>query len=474
MSSSPSLSSSSPLLSLKDLASSPHPTMETRRFSIHADPATRRASRSSVCYHLDLDGIVLASRHLDAFQVCHCGEARVQTTCGQVLDKSSFLEKNDIFDSDVYDSHHLALARYMPGFAFVSMPGGTSLQVVGILNPRADVQEAERCRASPSLVRKTFFTEVLNRAILALPTSSRTRTNNLALTASITGSLPEYYRLYKEDICELSCKVRDQLRALPSDSPYWYHFVYHKYGQQIVLGNDGPPTLQSTQLDLLVADVNHLECAGVHIAVNFSARDPENALFWDAERTGAHLRGQQVHRFPFMGLTEVGNTTCRYPRWPQLLDVWDNRGVHVTHSQAYTPAVKPMGTHRPFALHPFLLSYLLGRDYVASRRELFSSVVRSTDRGLDVAMLKEALTLNLANNRARFEVAVTSRGSLASLLNFQPSRYARRILRCGLLVEVSSCCIASPSTACHLIRVALSLPAGPKDGHDELLLTAHS
>ena len=44
---------------------------------------------------------------------------------------------------------------------------------------------------------------VLNMAILALPTSCRTRTNNLALTASITGSLPEYYRLFKEDICVL-------------------------------------------------------------------------------------------------------------------------------------------------------------------------------------------------------------------------------------------------------------------------------
>ena len=104
MSSSLSPSPSSSLqLSLKDLSSSQHPTMETRRFSIHADPATKRASRRSVDYHLDLDSVVLASRHLDAFQVCHCGEARVQTS-GEVADKSPFLRKNDIFDADTYDA----------------------------------------------------------------------------------------------------------------------------------------------------------------------------------------------------------------------------------------------------------------------------------------------------------------------------------------------------------------------------------
>ena len=48
-------------------------------------PAPKRASRSSVNYHFDLDSVVLASRHLDAFQVCHCGEDRVQTS-GVVVD----------------------------------------------------------------------------------------------------------------------------------------------------------------------------------------------------------------------------------------------------------------------------------------------------------------------------------------------------------------------------------------------------
>lgn len=437
LSPSPSLSSSSslPLLSLKDLASSEHPTMETSHFSIHADPATKWATRGSVDYHVDLDGVVLASRHLDAFQVCHCGEARVATS-GQVADKRPFLTKNDIFCEDVYDAHHLALAKYMPGFAFASMPGGSSLHVVGILNPAADVQEAERCIANPSQVRKTFFKEVLNRAILALPTSCRTRNNNLALTATMTGVLPEYYRLYKEDICTLSAALRDQMRAMPSNSPYSYHFMYHKFGQQIVLERNSHPTLQSTRLNVLVGNVDHLECAGLHVAVNFTARDQEGALFWDVEKTGDLFRGQRVHRFPFMGLTEIGNATCSYPRWPQLLDVWDNRGIHVTHAQAYTPLVKAFGTYRPFALHPFLLSYLLGKDYVGSRRE-FGGVVRSTVHDLDFYMLQESLTLHLANNRARFEVAVTSRGRLTSLLQFQPSRYARRILRRGLLVEVS-------------------------------------
>ena len=34
----------------------------------------------------------------------------------------------------------------------------------------------------------------------------------------------------------------------------------------------------------------------------------------------------------------ASNATCRYPRWPQLLDMWDNRGVHVTHSPPTSPS----------------------------------------------------------------------------------------------------------------------------------------
>ena len=116
----------------------------------------------------------------------------------------------------------------------------------------------------------------------------------------------------------------------------------------------------------------------------------------------------------------------------------DGEGVAVTYAQAYIPVFKSFGNCRPFHLHPFLLSFLLGREYIASKRSL-RAVHDATEREVDYATLREALLLNVTGNRARFEVAVTSR-RLDSLLAFNSTRYARTVRNASLLVEVSSRC----------------------------------
>ena len=46
--------------------------------------------------------------------------------------------------------------------------------------------------------------------------------------------------------------------------------------------------------------------------------------------------------------------------WPEAV----RNCIHLTYGQAYTPLTKAMDTTRPFQDHPYLLSHLLGREYV--------------------------------------------------------------------------------------------------------------
>lgn len=383
--------------------------------------------------YVDLDGVVLTSTHLAAFNVAHLGEARVKTG-SPVVDKASMVTKNDFFDIDQqYDATRVGLAKYVPGFAFLELPGGSKLWVIGILNRLADVVEAERLRANPSRIRDSYFARVLNKAILDLPTHCRTRMNNIALTTDVTGSLPEYFRLYPEDVVRLSSTITLRIRSLGSAAPYNYTFLYHKYGQQIVLTQ--PMTLTSTGLSLIVADQRKIDCAGLHLAVNFSHFDDSLALFWDIERVQRCVGGRRARGYPFMGLTEMGNYSCKLPTMGSLPDCWnDSLNVHLTHAQAYTPLIKPLGSYRPFQLHPFLLSYLLGRRHVA-RTPAMKRVHDSTVGNYDYTALREAIIVQLGLNRARFEVAATSR-RLDALLQVDLQRFSRRVRNAALLIEV--------------------------------------
>ena len=70
-----------------------------------------------------------------------------------------------------------------------------------------------------------------------------------------------------------------------------------------------------------------------------------------------------------MGLSEIGNVTSVLPSYlpSSLLAAWPSAArsdVHLTYAQAYTPFVKPLDVTKPFQSHPFLLTLLLGQDYV--------------------------------------------------------------------------------------------------------------
>ncbi len=64
--------------------------------------------------------------------------------------------------------------------------------------------------------------------------------------------------------------------------------------------------------------------------------------------------GHRISRLESSGADEV---------W--VLAAWPGgAGINLTYVQAYTPFVKPLDVLRPFQSHPFLLTLLLGQEYV--------------------------------------------------------------------------------------------------------------
>ena len=116
-------------ISLHNLAASNHPTMEDGSFSIWNDPLMRTATMTT--HYVDLDGVVVTSRSLAAFNVCPCGEARIVTN-SEVREQRPYVQKNAIFEEGSYDAAHLRLSKFMPGFRLVELPGGNSLCAGGL------------------------------------------------------------------------------------------------------------------------------------------------------------------------------------------------------------------------------------------------------------------------------------------------------------------------------------------------------
>lgn len=378
---------------------------------------------------------------MDAFQLCPLGETRLETT-GTVVDVEQYIRRAHMF-SDQYDREHVGLSQYYPCFKVADLPGA-ALKVMGVLKPSCSVEEAEAMRADPSSISAHFFRRVFNKAIQALPTTARTRRHNLVLAAEIAGRLPVYYRIYPEDVSLLSHHIRVQSRSLPPQFPYRFWFLCHKYGLQMKL-QLGALTLQQCGLSAIVTDARKVDCASVHLAVEFTCQTEGYSPFWHLDRLSTFLRGGTTQTFPFMGLTEVGNASCKSPILHALISAgWPEEAagdIHCTYTQAYTPTVKGytpaakgLQERKPFWAHPFLLSMLLGKDYVADRRA-FRGIRESTAGDADYLQFKEAVALQVEEAKARFEVAVTTR-RLQAVLQVDLQALTQHIMGSNLIVRV--------------------------------------
>lgn len=198
-----------------------------------------------------------------------------------------------------------------------------------------------------------------------------------------------------------------------------------------------PISIADAGLKPLIMRAEKIEFSCVHFAINYSHDDGGHfSLFWNSDGVRAIIPGRRVVKYPFMGLGEIGNVTSTFPSFPTSFwpgNVRDD--VNITYIQAYTPLVKPMESSRPFSEHPYLLTLLLGKQYIKSRKH-FKYIVNATEHHKDFLQLKEAIVLNLFSAKARFELVCTSR-SLGDLFLVDINRLAEHIILQPVLVQVS-------------------------------------
>lgn len=111
-------------------------------------------------------------------------------------------------------------------------------------------------------------------------------------------------------------------------------------------------------------------------------------------------------------------------------------GRHIPpYVQAYTPFVKALDVLKPFQSHPFLLTLLLGQDYIKTHKA-FGHLLELTESMGDYIALKEAILLQLSRASARFEVVVTA-PRLRDVLRCNLSLLANEVMGHSLLVQVT-------------------------------------
>lgn len=129
--------------------------------------------------------------------------------------------------------------------------------------------------------------------------------------------------------------------------------------------------------------------------------------------------------------------TIKNPSSMVILNAWHSsvrEQMKLTYLQFYTPLNKSFSS-KPFQDHPFLLTLLLGREYV-QHNPVFASFFNSIDKQSDYLSLQESINLQLCRASSRCELAVTGQ-NLRALLKVNLNRIAGIVKNASLLVQVS-------------------------------------
>lgn len=378
------------------------------------------------------------ARHLDAFKVCPLGEGRLYTT-PKVTDVRQFFNKAQIFNTVEYDDDHRRLAsQFTPGFNLTEIVGGP-IKVVGIVNRTGSVGELEDMAAKTEKFSRYFFLHILVEAINRLPVTMRTRRNNLTLQILHCKVLPDYFRVYSEDMKALSSSIATVLYALPEDAPYRFYFSFYKFGQQLHIPPPPHPfTIHSANLSSIISKPHKIQSCSMHIAATFSQTSTHFSTFWNLRKQTDMYTGHDVKKYPLFGLSEVGNVTVKNPTSSILLNPWPShirQNVRLTYVQFYTPFTKSFSC-KPFVDHPFLLTLMLGKEYV-THNPTFERFFNSTEKDLDYLSLKESILLHLSKATSRCELVVTGQ-DVRELVSVNLNELAGVIRRASLLVQVSN------------------------------------
>lgn len=375
-------------------------------------------------------------RHLDAFILCPFGESRVYTS-PKVTDQCSYFNKSQTFNTSLYDPDHMRMSEFTPGFNFVDIVGGP-LRVVGIVNKSGSLEQLEEFteKRSRDKISRYFFIHVLIPALNRLPSTTRTRRHNLSLCSVHCSDLPDYFRIYEEDVDALSVAICSAQRTLPPDVPYRFYFAFFKFGQQVRITD--PINIRTIGFSHIIRKPERLCSSSIHIATTLTHTSPNFSTFWNLLSPTPLYTGRDVKKYPFFGLSQIGNITVNTPTDPTpILNAWhpnSRQSIRLTYVQFYSPLTKSFSS-KPFQDHPFLVTLMLGQEYVASN-PTFHKIHLATEKDADYLALKEAIILHLHQASSRFEVVVAG-SDLVELLRVNLQQLAETIKRAHLLVQVS-------------------------------------
>ena len=107
-----------------------------------------------------------------------------------------------------------------------------------------------------------------------------------------------------------------------------------------------------------------------------------------------------------LGLHKLSNITSTFPTGTHLYQAIPRRDRAVTrytYAQAYTKALDSSAFHN----RPFLLTLLLGKDYMRDHTE-FTNTYNSTTKLLKYQQIREAIVLKMTRSKARLKFVIST------------------------------------------------------------------
>lgn len=217
-----------------------------------------------------------------------------------MTDVRCYFTKAQMFSNDIYDEDHRRMAsELMPGFELIEIVGGP-IRVVGIVNKTGCIEQLDEMSSKRHLFARFFFLHVLAKAIDRLPVMTRTRKNNLTLQVSHCNTLPEYFRVYSEDLDELSTALSITQRALPANTPYKFYFSFFKFGQQLHISH--PVDISSVGLSSIVHRAHKIHSCSIHFATTLTHASIDYSTLWNIRTPSHFYTGHDVKKISIFWL----------------------------------------------------------------------------------------------------------------------------------------------------------------------------
>jgi len=129
------------------------------------------------------------------------------------------------------------------------------------------------------------------------------------------------------------------------------------------------------------------------------------SLFFNAHRVNSWIQGSNKRFYPLFGLTQLGNFTVDNPVMLSLeMFVWAFR-PRITFMQCYSPFSKALISDDIFEHNPYLLTFLLGKDFIMNNKS-FESIQRVIEYDKPYLLLDECCTKSIPEMHARLEIVV--------------------------------------------------------------------